>query len=88
MAQIEIRFRMNMATGKKDIFIDFESDEDTMRHEHEKRHKQVIEKLIHQGVLAEDEVGEIIVTRQAPGQPVEQKRETPPEREAQGQAGG
>jgi hypothetical protein len=88
VAQIEIRFRMNMATGKKDIFIDFESDEDTMRHEHEKQHKKLIEKLIHQGVLAEDEVGEIIVTRQAPGQPVEEKREVPPEREAQGQAGG
>ena len=36
MGDISIRFRMNMRSGKKDIYIDYESDDDAMRHEHEK----------------------------------------------------
>ena len=63
MADIEIRFRMNLETGKKDIFIDFESDEDAMRHEHERDHKRIIQQLIEEGVLNEDEVGDVTVER-------------------------
>ncbi len=88
MGQIEIRFRMNMGTGKKDIFIEFESDEDAMRHEHERDHKKIVEQLIGQGLIEAEEVGEIQVERARPGQPVDQPRETPPEREAQDQQGG
>lgn len=88
MGQIEIRFRMNMATGKKDIFIEFESDEDAMRHEHERDHRKIVERLIGQGLVEAEEVGEIKVERAKPGQPVEQKQDLPPEREAQQQGGG
>ena len=87
MGQIEIRFRMNMATGKKDIFIEFESDEDAMRHEHERDHRKIVEKLIGQGLVEAEEVGEIKVERARQGQPVEQQQ-VPPEREAQQQGGG
>lgn len=88
MGRIEIRFRMNMGTGKKDIFIEFESDEDAMRHEHERDHRRIVEQLIGQGLVEAEEVGEVKVERVRPGQPVEPARETPPEREAQGQQGG
>ena len=67
MGEISIRFRMNMETGKKDIFIDYESDEDAMRHEHEKDHKNIVQRLLGEGILQADEVGEVIVDRQAPG---------------------
>ena len=87
MGEIEIRFRMNMATGKKDIFIEFESDEDAMRHEHERDHRKIVERLIGQGLVEAEEVGEIQVERAKPGQPAEQK-DVPPEREAQQQGGG
>lgn len=73
MADISIRFRMNLGSGKKDIVIDFEGDEDLMRHEHEKRHRQVIERLIGEGILQADEVGEIIIEREQPGQPVQSR---------------
>ena len=67
MGEINIRFRMNMETGKKDIEIEFESDEDAMRHEHEKRHRQIVEQLVGQGVLEPEEVGDVKVTRVEPG---------------------
>jgi hypothetical protein len=87
VGEIEIRFRMNMATGKKDIFIELESDEDAMRHEHEKDHRRIVEKLIGQGIIAAEEVGDIKVERVQPGQTVEDLRENPPERETETQQG-
>ena len=67
MGEIQIRFRMNMESGKKDIVIEFESDRDAMRHEHERDHKRIVEQLVGQGVLAAEEVGEVTVERAAPG---------------------
>jgi hypothetical protein len=88
VGEISIRFRMNMKTGKKDIYIDFESDEDAMRHEHEKEHKKIIERLVGAGILEADEAGEVIVERGQPGIP--NKREEPPasQQDAQAQGGG
>ena len=87
MGEISIRFRMNMETGKKDIVIEFESDEDAMRHEHEKRHRQIVEQLVGQGVLEADEVGEVTVSRGEEGisTPSPEQREGP---EAQAEASG
>ena len=73
MGEINIRFRMNLETGKKDLVIDFESDEDAMRHEHEKRHRQIIQRLVGEGILNADEVGEVIVEREQPAQRVQQR---------------
>lgn len=84
MSEIEIRFRMNMKSGKKDIVIDVHGDEDLMRHEHEKKHRDIVERLVGEGVLSADEVGEVIVERSAPGQAI-QSSEPPaaqPEAEA------
>ena len=68
MGEISIRFRMNLESGTKDIVIEFESDEDAMRHEHERRHRQIVEQLVGQGLLQAGEVGEVIVEREAPSQ--------------------
>ena len=90
MADIEIRFRMNLETGKKDIFIDFESDEDAMRHEHERDHKRIIQQLIEEGVLNEDEVGDVTVERVEPGEQTQQTegpQTSGPEAQAQGSGG-
>ena len=81
MAEIQIRFRMNMKTGKKDIHIDYESDEDAMRHEHERDHKRIVEQLIGQGLIAAEEVGEVQVGREAPGQASPEERQEPPRQE-------
>ena len=85
MSEIEIRFRMNTKTGKKDIVIDFHGDEDIMRHEHEKKHRQVVERLVGAGLLAADEVGEVVVERAAPQQRNAERSPGGEAREAQGQ---
>ena len=85
MSDIEIRFRMNLKTGKKDIVIDFHGDEDLMRHEHEKKHRAVVERLVGAGLLSEDEVGEVVVERAAPQQAAPERQSGGEERESQGQ---
>lgn len=64
MAELTIRFRPDPVTGKKDIVITLRSDEDALPHEHEQQHKALVEKLISKGVISEDEVGTITVTRE------------------------
>lgn len=63
MGDITIRFRMNVETGKKDIVVEYESDDEALPHEHERRHKEIVEKLIGQGLLAAEEAGEVKVER-------------------------
>lgn len=66
MAEINIRLIYNLETGKKDIYIDFESDPDMLPIEHEDAHRDIVEKLIGQNVISGDEAGEIIVRRIEP----------------------
>lgn len=75
---------MNMNSGKKDIVIEYESDEDAMRHEHEKKHRDIVERLVGEGILQADEAGEVIVERVQPGQQVQQRE--PPQDEQQAEA--
>lgn len=64
MAEMTIRLRVNPQTGKKDIVVSLRSDEDSLPHEHEQQHRNLVDKLIEGGVLIEDEVGEIVVERE------------------------
>ena len=52
MAEITLRLRFNLETGKKDIYIDFVSDDDSLPMEHEQDHREIVEDLIGQGVLS------------------------------------
>lgn len=65
MAQMTIRLQCDPKTGKKDIIVSLESDEDLLPHEHEQRHRALVEKLIQGGLLAASDVGRIIVERDA-----------------------
>jgi hypothetical protein len=64
MAEMTIRLRCDPATGKKDIIVTLRSDEDALPHEHEQRHRELVEKLIHRGLLTASELGQIIVERE------------------------
>ncbi len=64
MAEMTIRLRVNPETGKKDIVVALRSDEDSLPHEHEQQHKQLIEKLIEGGILKAAEVGSVVVERE------------------------
>ncbi len=64
MAEITIRLRCDPATGKKDIIISMRSDEDALPHEHEQRHRALVEKLIQGGLVKASELGQIVVERE------------------------
>jgi hypothetical protein len=85
VGEIQIRFRMNMESGKKDILIEYESDEDAMRHEHEKDHRNIVERIVGEGLIEAEEVGEVIVERSQPGQEVARpsgEQQEPPQQQA------
>ena len=63
MAEITIRLRYNLQTGRKDLFIDYHSDDDALPIEHEQDHRAVVESLLGRGVLKPDELGEVVVRR-------------------------
>jgi hypothetical protein len=88
MAEIRIRLIFNRKSGKKDIFIDYESEDDALPIEHERAHREIVGKLLGQGILRPDETGEIIVGRVQPGTAAGPVREHPPAPEAQPQTGG
>jgi len=66
MSEITIRLIYNKQTGKKDIFVDFESEPDALPIEHEQGHRQIVVQLIGKGVLSEGEAGEVVVRRVEP----------------------
>ena len=63
MAEMTIRLRVNPETGKKDIIVALDSDDDSLPHEHEQLHRQLVEKLIHGGLIGAGEVGALVIER-------------------------
>lgn len=63
MADITVRMIFNRKTGKKDIWIDFESDEDALPVEHERRHREIVEHLLGQKLVTAEELGQVHVSR-------------------------
>ncbi|MEL6342406.1 MAG: hypothetical protein AAFV53_04690 [Myxococcota bacterium] len=66
MAEITIRLRYNLETGKKDLLIDYHSDDDALPMEHEQDHRAIVADLIGKGVLSEADVGDVVVRRLSP----------------------
>jgi hypothetical protein len=89
MAEMTIRLRCDPATGRKDIIVTLRSDEDVLPHEHEQRHKALVDRLIQGGVLQASEVGQVVVEReQEEGEPAAPVRNDPlPERRARAEGG-
>jgi hypothetical protein len=86
MAEMIIQLRCDPATGKKDIIIKLNSDADALPHEHEQLHQQLVEKLIHGGLLQATEVGQVIVEREESlGVAIPARSEPSPRRSAQAQ---
>jgi hypothetical protein len=64
MAEMTIRLQVDPVTGKRDILVKLHSDADSLPQEHEQQHRDLVNKLIHGGVLKANEVGKIIVERE------------------------
>jgi hypothetical protein len=88
MAEMTIRLRVNPQTGKKDIVVSLRSDEDSLPHEHEQQHRNLVDKLIEGGVLIEDEVGEVVVEREEESGESNAPISQPPQEQRQSQQEG
>lgn len=86
MAEVTIRLVSNPQTGKRDIIIDYESEDDALPHEHEHEHKAIIEQLLGQGILSGDDIGNIRVGRQQPTRTETTQEQSVEQREAQDQS--
>ncbi len=87
MAEMTIRLVSNPKTGKRDIFIDYESEDDALPYEHEQDHHDIVEQLLGQGILDPDDVGQIKVGRVRP-EPAKREQVTEgPGREAETEKG-
>ncbi len=69
MADITIRFRFDVETGKKEILVEYEADPDALPYEHEQRHKEIVELLVGRGVIGAEEAGNVVVERIEPKTP-------------------
>ena len=78
MGEINIRFKFDTTTGKKEIVIEYESDSDAMPVEHERRHRRIVEQLVGQGVLKPEEADGVKVERVRPGTSGESKTPNAP----------
>jgi hypothetical protein len=62
-AEIKIHLRFNVETGKKDIVVEYDSEDDALPYEHEQRHREIVELLVGRGVIGADDVGNVLVGR-------------------------
>lgn len=63
MAELLLRLEIDPVTGKKNVVIDYGSDEDALPMEHEEDHRRLVDALIEGGTLKAAEVGRIVVRR-------------------------
>jgi hypothetical protein len=63
MANLTLRLRVDPATGRREIVIDYHSDSDALPMEHEEQHRQLAEKVLDGGL----ESGKVEVSREAEG---------------------
>jgi hypothetical protein len=87
MGEVTIRMISNSTTGKRDIYIEYESEDDALPHEHEKEHKGIIEQLMGKGILKPNELGEVKVGRVQANPTAETPNEAPAAKQAQGNQG-
>ena len=76
--ELMIHLRYNLKTGKKDILVDFVSEEDALPIEHEKQHREIMARLLGTGVLRPEEAGDLVVRRLTP-QEMSATQQTPPQ---------
>lgn len=85
MAEVKLRLVFNLKTGKKDIYVDYESDSDSLPIEHEEAHRKIVDQLIEKDIVKAGEVGDLVVNRgQGTAAPSPREEEQPPEQQAEG----
>lgn len=64
MAEMTITLRIDPVTNKKDIVVTLRSDEDSLPHEHEQLHRQLVDRLTEGGLLKAGEAGKLVIERE------------------------
>ena len=77
MADITIRMIYNKETGKNDIVIEYESDDDVLWKEHEQEHEKIVEKVLGQKLKEMKNIGEITIERVKATKVVQEDKKTP-----------
>jgi hypothetical protein len=78
MAELILRLRVDPATGRKTVVVQYETDSDALPIEHEQEHKALVDKLIAAGALAEADRGNIVIER-LPEKPAPQSAQEEPQ---------
>lgn len=68
MAELTLRIRVDPATGKRELVIDYQSDSDALPIEHEEEHRRLAEKVVDGGL------GELDVRREQEAPPAAQEK--------------
>ncbi len=50
-SEITLRMKIDRKTGTREYTVEYESDDDALPMEHEKRHKEIVDDLVKRGVL-------------------------------------
>ncbi len=73
MAEVTLSLRHDAKTGRRQLVIHFESEEDALPHEHEQDHRAFVEALL--GVPVDDLADEIVVERKEESQRIRGREE-------------
>lgn len=63
MAELILRLQIDPSTGKKNLIVDYGSDEDALPMEHEEDHRRLVDRLIEGGALKAADLGRIVIVR-------------------------
>ncbi len=89
MATLTLRLEIDPVTGKKNVWVKYESDGDALPVEHEEAHRKIVEALLAGGKVKPEELGDVLVEREGQGAAAApktegEKEQTLPERSASG----
>jgi hypothetical protein len=63
---VTLRLRHNPKTGKRDLLVEYESEDDALAHEHERDHRRFVEQLLGRSIDDLGPIGEIHLKRESP----------------------
>ena len=64
MAELILKLRRNVETGKQDLYIDYESAGDSLPFEHEEEHRDMVRRVIEELNIDAEDLGNIYIERQ------------------------
>ena len=64
MAELILKLRRNVETGKQDLYIDYESAGDSLPFEHEEEHRDMVRRVIEELNIDAEDLGNIYIERE------------------------